>query len=146
VTFEPDGKKVRVKVGTTVLQAAKEAGISIRSECGGRGVCGKCKVIIRDMGAVSDISNAERKLLSQREIEEGYRLSCQTRILKDVVVMIPLESRVAVRKIEAYGFERRVELNPLLRKVYVGLKEPTLSDVKPDLERLLEAIEGEVGG
>jgi len=145
VTFEPDGKKVRVKVGTTVLQAAKEAGINIRSECGGRGVCGKCKVIIRDMGAVSYISNTERKLLSQREIEEGYRLSCQAIILKDVVVMVPLESRIAVRKIEVYGFERRVELNPLLRKVYVELKEPTLSDVKPDLERLLEAVEGKLG-
>jgi len=141
VTFEPDGKKARVKAGTTVLQAAKEASVSIRSECGGRGVCGKCKGIIRSADAVSEMSSAEKKLLSQPEIEEGYRLSCQTRILSNVVVMVPSESRIEASKIEVYGVERKVEINPLVRKIHVELKKPTLSDVKPDLERLLEAIE-----
>jgi len=145
VIFEPDGKRVRVEAGITILQAAKEAGIIIRSECGGRGVCGKCKVIVKNADAISEISGIERKLLSQREIEEGYRLSCQTRIFKDVVVMIPLESRVETRKMEVHGVERRVEINPIIRKIYVELKEPTLSDVKPDLERLLEAVEERLG-
>ena len=148
VTFEPDGKKVRVRAGTKVLHAAKKASVSIRSECGGRGVCGKCKVIIKSADAVSEMSGAEKKLFSQREIREGYRLSCQTRIFKNVVVMVPLESRVETRKIELYGIEREVEINPLVRKVHVELKKPTLSDVRPDLERLLEAVEDqlEIGG
>ena len=143
--FEPDGKRVRVEAGITILQAVKEAGIIIRSECGGRGVCGKCKVIVKNADAISEISSIERKLLSQCEIEEGYRLSCQTRIFKDVMVMIPLESRVETRKMEVHGVERRVEINPIIRKVYVELKEPTLSDIKPDLERLLEAVEERLG-
>jgi uncharacterized 2Fe-2S/4Fe-4S cluster protein (DUF4445 family) len=141
VTFEPDGKKVRVKGGTNILKAAKEAGVGIRSECGGKGVCGKCKVIIKSADAVSKVSSVEEKLLSKHEIKEGYRLSCQTRILKNVVVMVPPESRVETRKIELYGIEREVEINPLVRKVHVKLEKPTLSDVKPDLERLLEAVE-----
>jgi len=145
VIFEPDGKRVRVEAGITILQAVKEAGIIIRSECGGRGVCGKCKVIVKNADAISEISSIERKLLSQCEIEEGYRLSCQTRIFKDVMVMIPLESRVETRKMEVHGVERRVEINPIIRKVYVELKEPTLSDIKPDLERLLEAVEERLG-
>ena len=143
--FEPDGKRVRVEAGITILQAVKEAGIIIRSECGGRGVCGKCKVIVKNADAISEISSIERKLLSQCEIEEGYRLSCQTRIFKDVMIMIPLESRVETRKMEVHGVERRVEINPIIRKVYVELKEPTLSDIKPDLERLLEAVEERLG-
>jgi len=145
VTFEPDGKKVMVKAGTNILQAAKEAGVGIRSECGGKGVCGKCKVIIKSADAVSKMSSVEEKLLSKHEIEEGYRLSCQTRILKNVVVMVPPESRVETRKIELYGIERSVEINPLIRKVHVELEKPTLSDVKPDLERLLEAVEERLG-
>jgi len=145
VIFEPDGKRVRVEAGITILQAVKEAGIIIRSECGGRGVCGKCKVIVKNADAISEISSIERKLLSQCEIEEGYRLSCQTRIFKDVMIMIPLESRVETRKMEVHGVERRVEINPIIRKVYVELKEPTLSDIKPDLERLLEAVEERLG-
>jgi len=141
VTFEPDGKKVMVKAGTNILQAAKEAGVGIRSECGGKGVCGKCKVIIKSADAVSEVSSVEEKLLSKHEIRESYRLSCQTRILKNVVVMVPPESRVETRKIELYGIEREVEINPLVRKVHMKLEKPTLSDVKPDLERLLEAVE-----
>jgi uncharacterized 2Fe-2S/4Fe-4S cluster protein (DUF4445 family) len=105
------------------------------------GVCGKCKVIIKSADAVSEMSSAEEKLLSKHEIEEGYRLSCQTRIWKNVVVMVPPESRVETRKIELYGIEREVEINPIVRKVYMKLEKPTLSDVKPDLERLLETVE-----
>ena len=145
VTFEPDGKKVKVKAGTNILQAAKEAGVGIRSECGGRGVCGKCKVIIKGTDAVSEISSAEEKLLSYPEIGEGYRLACQTRILKNVMAMIPPESRVETRKIEFYGVEREVEISPFIRKIRVELKKPTLSDVRPDLERVLEAVEEQLG-
>jgi uncharacterized 2Fe-2S/4Fe-4S cluster protein (DUF4445 family) len=145
VTFEPDGKKVMVKAGTNILQAAKEAGVGIRSECGGKGMCGKCKVIIKSADAVSEMSSVEEKLLSKHEIREGYRLSCQTRILKNVVVMVPPESLVETRKIELYGIEREVEISPLVRKVHVKLEKPTLSDVKPDLERLLEAVEERLG-
>lgn len=141
LTFEPDGKKVRVKAGVTVLQAAKDAGIGIRSECGGKGTCGKCKVIIKDAHSVTEISSVEKNTLSQREIKDGYRLSCQAKILKDVVVMVPPESRIGTRKFMLYGVEREVEINPLVKKIYVQLKKPTLSDVGADLERLLEALE-----
>ena len=46
VTFEPDGKSVYVLPNTTIFEAAHEAGIIFKSECGGMGVCGKCKVNI----------------------------------------------------------------------------------------------------
>ena len=35
-------KIVKVKEGTTVLEAARSAGICIESACGGQGKCGKC--------------------------------------------------------------------------------------------------------
>jgi uncharacterized 2Fe-2S/4Fe-4S cluster protein (DUF4445 family) len=141
VFFEPNGRRVKTEAGTTALEAAKKAGVGIRSECGGKGVCGKCKIIIKSSEAVSEMSCAERKLLSQHDVEEGYRLACQTIILKDVMILIPPESRIETRKIEVYGIERGVELNPLIRKLHVKLSEPTLSDIRPDLERLIEAVE-----
>jgi len=144
VVFEPEGKKIKTSFGTTVFQVANEAGVGIRSECGGGGSCGKCRVIIRNSDAVSKVTGAERKHLSQSEIDSGYRLACQTRILQNVAVIIPPESRLESRKIQVLGLERKVGLNPSLKKFHVLLPKPTLSDIKPDLERLLDILSKQI--
>jgi uncharacterized 2Fe-2S/4Fe-4S cluster protein (DUF4445 family) len=144
IVFEPEGRKVKTQVGKTVLQAAIDAGVGIRAECGGMGSCGKCKVIVKNSTAVSDVSEAEIKKLSLSEIGYGYRLACQTRIFQNVTVMVPLESRLGSPKILSVGFERRVELNPSIMKLYVMLSKPTLSDTKPDLERLSDSLSTQI--
>jgi len=140
VVFEPEGRKVIVPFGSTISNAAKEAGVGIRSECGGVGSCGKCRVIILNSEAVSEVTEAESKHLSRSEIDNGYRLACQTRILQDVTVIIPPESRLEHRKIQVSGLERKVELNPSVKKFHLLLPKPTLSDIKPDLERLIGSL------
>jgi len=52
--------------------------------------------------------------------------------------MIPLESRLETHKIQLEGFERQVELKPVVKKFHVKLPKPTLSDIRSDLERLFE--------
>ncbi|MEK7309458.1 MAG: ASKHA domain-containing protein [Planctomycetota bacterium] len=47
ITFSPSKKQVSVAQGTSILDAAREAGLHIQSVCGGDGVCGKCRVIIK---------------------------------------------------------------------------------------------------
>ena len=74
VVFQPLGKRVVVKEGSSILEAAQKAGVKIWSICGGKGVCGKCKVILKN-GKLKTPSNL--KLLSQDEIKLGYRLACQ---------------------------------------------------------------------
>jgi len=140
VVFEPEGRRVGVPFGSTIFYAAKEAGIGIRSECGGKGSCGKCKIIVKNSRAVSKVTKAERKHLSKSEIKLGYRLACQTRILKDVTVIIPPESLLEHRKIQLLGLERKVELNPSVKKFHLLLSKPTLSNIKPDLERLIDSL------
>lgn len=140
VVFEPDGRRIEVAIGTTVLQAAEKAGLGIRSECGGEGICGKCRVIVRNAEALNRLTEAEINLLSELEINSGFRLACQARILGNVTVMIPPESRLKLRKIQVDGREKSVELNPAVEKIHLLLPKPTLSDVRPDLERLLDAL------
>ena len=144
VVFEPEGRKVVVPSGSTVFYAAKEAGIGIRSECGGKGYCGKCKIIIKNSEAVSKVTEAERRHLLKSEIDLGYRLACQTVVLRNVVVMIPEDSRLESRKIMVAGLERSVKLNPTVKKLYLKLPKPTLSDHRPDLERLFDALSEQV--
>ena len=145
VIFEPEGRKVRTASGTSIFDAACKAGVGIRSECGGKGICGKCKVVVRDRNAVNKVTEAEMKHLSSWEIDSGYRLACRTVLKQDVSVMVPKESRVGVRKIQVTGLERSVPLTALVTKFYIALAKPTLRDVRPDFERILDSLKDEYG-
>jgi len=140
VVFEPEGKRIKTSLRSTVFQVAKEANVSIRSECGGKGLCGKCRAIIRNSNAVSEVTESERTHLGQSEIDSGYRLACQTKILRNVTVMIPPESGSELREIRVPSLERKVKLNPFVKKCHVILPKPTLSDFRSDFERLLDAL------
>jgi uncharacterized 2Fe-2S/4Fe-4S cluster protein (DUF4445 family) len=73
VTFVPSGRTVWVVPGTTVLLAARKAGIVIPAPCGGAGRCGKCA--IRVVEGVAPESTA----LEARGIKlapKGMRLAC----------------------------------------------------------------------
>ena len=46
VIFTPSGRRGHVREGTTVLDAARSLGVDIDSVCGGRGICGRCQVLV----------------------------------------------------------------------------------------------------
>ena len=66
-----DGAEIYTPTGLTLSEI-----ISGERPCGGGGRCGKCKVIAK--GDLSPLTDAERKLLSPREIASGVRLACLT--------------------------------------------------------------------
>ncbi|MFS0722660.1 2Fe-2S iron-sulfur cluster-binding protein [Paenibacillus sp. 1P07SE] len=100
VRFMPEDRTIRVKAGSTVMDAARLAGIAIRSRCGGKAGCLMCKV--------SDITPGGQGLLPASELErrklagqlgEGIRLSCQARLGADAVIEVPEDPlRAAVRR------------------------------------------------
>lgn len=149
VTFYPTGEVVESERGKTLLEIAKEGGIYIASICGGDGICGRCRVIIKG-GAVEANPTT---LLAREEIQRGYALACQTKVLGDVEVLIPPESRAEGAQIlidedaqrfralyavsEEQAFFRR---DPLVQKIYLELPPPTLQDNLGDQERLFREI------
>jgi len=145
VTFEPEGRRVRVPPETSIFKAASEAGVGIRTECGGEGTCGKCRIIVKNKSAVNEVTDAETTHLSPREIDSGYRLACRTILNQNVTVMVPEESRIGARKIQISGIERPVPLNPSVKKFHVVLPKPVLSDVRPDFKRLRDHLEDALG-
>ncbi len=48
VRFLPDGKEATVPHGVTLLSAAEAADVYVNSVCGGDGLCGKCRLIVRE--------------------------------------------------------------------------------------------------
>ncbi|MBN1795062.1 MAG: DUF4445 domain-containing protein [Sedimentisphaerales bacterium] len=92
INFMPDGKQIWIHSGATVLEAAHQAGIILNTTCGGKGTCGKCKVLLAP---------------DQREV-----LACQHKINSDLTVTIPPESRFFRQKILEHGFISEVEIYP----------------------------------
>jgi uncharacterized 2Fe-2S/4Fe-4S cluster protein (DUF4445 family) len=146
VTFHPQGRGVEVPNGTTLLEAAAAAGVELASVCGGEGICGRCRLIIRR----GRVETGPTLLLSPEEVKEGYVLACQSRVRGDVVVEVPPESRVerAVRvDLDAQVFLAReaearapFELVPLARKLFLRIPRPTLEDNVGDQERVFREV------
>lgn len=158
VTFKPDNKKVRVKKGTNLLFAAVQAGIYIHSSCGGDGVCGRCKIIIKD----GNFRTEPTGRITTEEKAKGYVLACLTSVQGDLTVEIPPESRLdldsvtmeeakelrlkglftpAIDIAPQKGLKEKVfKHSPLATKVYLKLPKPDLDDKVSDLERLYREI------
>jgi ferredoxin len=81
VSFPEQEQQVRVMVGRTLLDGAHAARLEISNVCAGRGICGKCRVIVTGGSEkLSPITDLERISLSQADIEQGFRIGCLARI------------------------------------------------------------------
>ena len=138
VVFEPDGRTLFVPDGQTILEAARGAGIHINSPCGGTGTCAGCRVVIPD--APPPPSETCLRELTGEEIRRHVRLACQTRVHKDLRVVIPEESRLGDQKILTEGVDAAVALAPNVRKVTVPLPPPSVFDQRSDADRLLDGL------
>ncbi|TFG20343.1 MAG: DUF4445 domain-containing protein [Promethearchaeota archaeon] len=141
IIFQPDGKRVQINSGSTVLSAAQISGIDIVSICGGKGTCGKCKVIINTPHAVESITPKEIESLTKKEIQNGYRLACCTIINENCTIKIPESSRTGKQRLQAEGIETKIALEPSIKKYYIEIEPPTLIDPHSDLDRLLKTLE-----
>jgi uncharacterized 2Fe-2S/4Fe-4S cluster protein (DUF4445 family) len=133
---------VKAEQGENLRLLANASGVFIRSECNGDGTCGKCRVVIAEHGeSLGELTYSEQDLLSERDLRQGYRLACQVYVKENLVVRIPEESGLRIRQVQSTGVERKVRLNPSVEKVHVIVSEPTISDVLPDAERLIRALQ-----
>lgn len=155
--FYPSNQEIRVKRGENLLKAAMEAGLYIPASCGGEGVCGKCRVIIEK----GEVESAVSPKISAADYQKGVRLACQTKVLGELEVRLPIEAQLdketitrtrervrAGRKVSHQELESLVLgwcFNPALRKYYVEMEPPSPKDNRSDLARLLLALKRQHG-
>ncbi|MBU1428761.1 DUF4445 domain-containing protein [bacterium] len=144
ITFLPDKKNIEVNEGTTILEALKRAGININTPCGGKGICGKCKVLVVEGLTAASI---EKELLSEGEIEKGFRFACQTKVFKDSIIEIPLEIRLDFNNVfssklkgDTHHIKKSFSIDSDLRKVFLDLEKPSLDDQRSDWERIKDGL------
>ena len=152
VIFTPLDKAVSVEAGTTLLDAAGKARITIDSVCGGDGICGRCKMIVKS----GRVGGDPTMLLTREEIRRGVVLGCQSRVESDLVVEIPEETRAKEKisvdrdaqrfRADHPGIEaREFAKSPLVTKVFLKLPPPTLDNNLSDCERIQTAIKKRMG-
>ena len=142
VHFNPDNVEIVVDQGENLLQAAIAAGVRIYASCGGAGTCGTCKVQIEK----GEVETTRTDKVSDEEFSKGIRQACQSRVLSDLSVYVPVESRLEkavlareqkqVSEVLATGWR----FVPPLSKYFVELSPPTLDDNTSDLSRLLRGL------
>ena len=151
VEFQPHNIKITVPENTTLIRAAMEAGVHVNASCGGEGVCGKCRVQI-EQGRVEGGTGGR---LSEQDEADGFRLACQSIVVEDLLVRIPVESVVdasvlnlsktarQTAKIRHFNLEELKEQGlfiPPIEKRYLELPEPTTEDNMADTTRLVNFL------
>ena len=141
VTFHPKGRSIDVPAGTSLLEAAILAGMEVNSACAGKGVCGRCRVIVE-----GDVDTKASPRITEEEWASGYRLACLSKVKGDCVIFVPEESQLKPMQIVGGKVSTDLrERSPLVRAVYAELRPPTLQDNDADLERLLKQLGYEPG-
>ena len=154
VVFTPSGRRGRFPIGTPVLQAARSLGVDIDSVCGGRGMCGRCQVVLAEgefakHGVtslpvnLSPFGRVEQHYSDLQPLAPGRRLSCSAHVQGDVVIDVPPDSQVHRQVVRKAAEAHDIELDPVVRLHYVEVQPPDMHDPSGDLRRLEDALEFE---
>ena len=144
VDFEPIGRRVAVPEGSTILDAARQAGVALAADCGGNGTCGRCRIRVMS-GRLTAPTEREVRRLGQKRLEQGWRFACQSKVQSDVKVSVPLESMRGAQRLQLGGVQPKVEVEPVFQPVDIELPAPTLADTRADMTRLLDALREKTG-
>ncbi len=139
VTFQPGGQVLDMPAGSTLLEAAAAADVHLNASCNGKGLCGKCKLVVES----GKIESEPTTLLRDAEKQKRYVLACQSRLLSDAVVGIPPEAIERKLKVAGMGCDATerlkglvTQIEPMLREIPLELVPPTTEDAVSDLDRL----------
>ena len=108
-------RRLVVRPGGKLLGTLAAEGIFLPAACAGGGVCGLCRVRVREGGGA--ILPIERAHITRREARHGDRLACQVAVKRDLEVELPAEF------FEARQWRCRVRSN---RNVATYIKETVL--------------------
>lgn len=145
ITFQPGGRCIPISERLPFIEVAARAGVLINTPCGGNGTCGKCRV--RFEKNPPEPSPDALKCFDKQEIENGWRLACQTRLEEDAVVYVPQTSIFGGRhQIQTTNdSERERTVAARLHMVSVEMTPPTMQDDMPDMMRLEYALNAKSG-
>ncbi|NBN78346.1 DUF4445 domain-containing protein [Microvirga tunisiensis] len=156
VVFQPSGRRGTFDIGTPLLDAARALGVYVESVCGGRGICGKCQCSVSEgqfakegltsaAGHLAPATDKESRYAELRGLASDRRLSCQAKILGDLVIDVPTEAQTNRQIVRKRAEIRHIDPDPAVRLVTVRVEEPDMETPRGDADRLREALEAASG-
>lgn len=148
IEFEPVGRRLEAEAGQTVLEVAREifhqepGGVS--APCGGRGLCGRCKVRLAE-GELMPPNENEKRLLGKEGLDMGYRLACQAMITGPAKLEIPPETLAGRQSLQLEGTGLSIVPEPAVNRYAIPLKATSLNypySVWQQAENFLYEIHG----
>ena len=156
VTFKfEDGTEVEAFAasGENLLEVARKTNVAIDAPCSGNAACGKCRVQL--LGG--ELDSVKTSHITEEEYVQGWRLSCVSKVIADVEVMVPdiasaYKSRMKIADLDSAKeveiFEKtEADLKAAgisfvndLEVIRVTMNPPSLDDTMPDMERVAWAV------
>ncbi|GAB2187546.1 ASKHA domain-containing protein [Roseibium sp. LAB1] len=151
VVFQPSGRRGTFPVGTPLLDAARSLGVYVESVCGGRGICGRCQISVSEGTFAKEnltslaqhlegATEAETRYATLRKLPVDRRLSCQAKILGDLVVDVPTDAQTNRQVVRKRAEARNIEADSPISLVSVTIAEPDMETPRGDIDRLREAL------
>jgi uncharacterized 2Fe-2S/4Fe-4S cluster protein (DUF4445 family) len=139
IDFEPIGRRGKCQKNESILACARQLGVGINNICGGKGTCHSCKVQVLS-GTVSKPKPIECEVFKSRELNDGWRLACQTYPTSDCKIAVPADSMTTPQRVQVEGLEVKVTAEPSIRTYLLKMEAPSLEAPQADDDRLLKAL------
>lgn len=123
LSFLPENRQVTAETGETVWDAACRAGIYIRGECNGKGICGKCRITPDPPDNLLPPDEEEQRLLSDSADHVSCRLACRAGIKGPVTIRvpdIPTQDEPVTGKTDIFG---DFSLSPSVERLFAAVPD-----------------------
>ncbi len=143
----PDGRPAPGSPGETYLEVAQRAGFDIAATCGGRGRCRSCRIkLLKGDAPPPGITDTVQ--LGHEEVQERFRLSCQTRVIADTTILLAPPKAETGHQILAAGelaATAGVALDSGIEKFFVTASAPQDDNNQTtDIEEVLATLGDDV--
>ena len=141
---------IETEAGSSFLEVAREADIDVTATCGARGKCRGCRVKVLK-GSVAPPTIMDEVQLGPDEVNEGYRLACQTRVIGDTEIMLAPPRSEGGHKIlgagDAFAQQSGLTIDSGIEKKFITAAIPIDEhDQTSDIEEILTATGLSISG
>lgn len=127
IKFMPQNVEADVDPSKSLMKIAMEAGLKIKSICGGVASCGECRVkIIEGDNSIPEPGKPELNLIGTSYFLDGRRLSCQVRCFGSVTVDLTeqLNKVDTQKKVRGFRSKDTKELSAVQDTMILSTKKP----------------------
>lgn len=139
VEFEPIGLRGDCSAERSLLDCARQLGVELVCLCNGAGTCHGCRIQVME-GTISPLTTVEKEFFSTEELEQGYRLACQTYAKSDLKIRVPPISITAQQRTQVESKEVIITPDPPIISYQLDIAAPSLADLRADDQRLLDSL------